>query len=505
MNEEHTPVIVGTAQLVDRDADVERHIEPLEMLARMAQGAAEDAGVGKTLLAKLDTVALVGIAGWNPDNAPNLVATKIGAKPKHEYVTGTGGQVGVTLLNHVAADIVAGKSELAFVGGCNNLKVLMKAISVGKQLAWTRGGAGKPQMVGGDEPGSTELEAQYGLKQPPDIYPLFENALRAKLGLGLAEHARRMGDLFTRFTEVAAANPYAWFPTVRSAEELITVTPANRMISFPYPKYLNAVLNTEQAAGLMVCSLAKAKSLGIPQEKYVYWWGGAHSQERAWWASERPRFTECPSMKDTHTSALANAGLSTDDIDHFDFYSCFPIAVQMACEMLSLDVSDARGFTVTGGLPYAGGPASAYTLHSLAEMCQVLRENPGDKGLVTGNGWYLTKHSAAVLSSAPRTNGDAVDALQKDLPSKQMDTAPRPVQEDAEGRAHVEAYTVSYDRDGCPMRGIVVGSTESGRRFIANTPDNVNFLEAFVSEEQIGCRGTVARNDQSLLEFAPSD
>ena len=505
MNEERTPVIVGTAQLVDRDGDVDRHIEPLEMLVRMAEGSALDAGPGPSLLRKLDTVALVGIAGWHPDNAPNLVAERIGASPAHEYVTGTGGQVGVTLLNHVATEIVEGRSQLAFVGGCNNLKVLMKAIAAGKQLGWTRGGKGKPGMVGGDEPGSTELEGQYGLRQPPDIYPLFENALRAELGLSFEAHAKRMGNLFSRFTRVAAANPYAWFPTERSAEELVTVTPANRMISWPYPKYLNAVLNTEQAAGLIVCSLAQARSLGIAEDKYVYWWGGAHSQEKAWWASERPVFTECPSMKDTHVSALANAGLGVDEIDHFDFYSCFPIAVEMACKMLSLDLDDPRGFTVTGGLPYAGGPASAYTLHSLAEMCRVLRDHPGNKGMVTGNGWYLTKHSAAILASSPKPGAEPRDGLIEALPSREMKTDPRPVNPQAQGAAQIEAYTVSYDRAGRPVRGIVVGATDSGDRFIANTPDNEGFLETFVASEQVGTRGQVTMGADSSLVFMPSD
>ena len=104
-------------------------------------------------------------------------------------------------------------------------------------------------------------------------------------------------------------------------------------------------------------------------------------------------------MKDTHLSAPGNADVEVGQMNYFDFYSCFPIAVEMACEMLGLDVKDSRGFTVTGGLPYAGGPASAYTLHSLAEMVVKLRKERGSKGLVTGNGWYLTKHSAAVLAS----------------------------------------------------------------------------------------------------------
>lgn len=504
MNEEYTPVIVGCGQLVDREADLDRHIEPLEMLRRVAVAAAEDTGAGGNLLSQLDTVALVGTAGWHPDNAPNLVAESIGAKPAHEYVTGTGGQVGITLFNHVASEIVEGRSKLAVVAGCNNLKVLMKAIGVGKQLTWTRGGTGEPELIGGDERGNTELEGHYGLKQPPDIYPLFENAFRAKLGLGLDEYMARLGNLFTGFTRVAAANPYAWFPVERSAEELITVTPQNRMISFPYPKYLNAVLNTEQAAGLIVCSVAEARRLGIREDKWVYWWGGAHSQERAWWASERPRFTECPAMKDTHVSALRNAGLDVAEIDRFDFYSCFPVAVEMACEMLGIGIDDPRGFTVTGGLPYAGGPASAYTLHSLAEMAGTLAKNPGQKGLVTGNGWYLTKHSAAVLASAPKEDGLPYEGLIDNLPSHDMETAPRPVNPDALGRGRIEAYTVNYDRDGRPVRGIVLGMTEQGERFLANTSSSPAFLEDFVACEQVGTEGTLGR-DGERVSFTPDE
>jgi acetyl-CoA C-acetyltransferase len=501
VNEDNIPVIIGTGQLVDHEASVENHMDPLDMLSQVAASAAEDSGVGSSLLTKLDTIALVGIAGWHPDNAPDLVASKIGAHPSHEYVTGTGGQVGISLLNFVANEIVKGESDLSLVAGCNNLKVLMKAIQVGKQLEWTRGGSGTPTLVGGDEPGSSELEGQYGLNQPPDIYPLFENALRSKLGLTIPAHRERMGNLFTKFTEVAAENSYAWFPTHRSAEELTTVTPTNRMISFPYPKYLNAVLNTEQAAGMIICSVSKAKAMGIPEEKWVYWWGGAHSQEKAWWASERPVFTECPSMKDTHLSALSNAGVGVQDMDYFDFYSCFPVAVQMACEMMGIKIDDNRGFTVTGGLPYAGGPASAYTLHSIAEMVTRLRNHGESKGLVTGNGWYLTKHSAAVLSSTPPESTPRDGIIEK-LPSAEMQTSPSVVDPDATGSGVIEAYTVSYDREGKPARGIVLGKSENGSRFLANTPDSISFLESFVAEEQVGVKG-VLRKDAGMVRFSP--
>jgi acetyl-CoA C-acetyltransferase len=508
MNDAQTPVIVGTGQLVDRDANIDRYIEPLEMLTRTAILAAEDAGVGSSLLEKLDTVALVGVSGWHPQNAPGLVGERLGAHPAKEYTTAIGGQVGVTLTNFAADQIMAGKSDLALVSGCNNLRVLMKAVAAKRQMPWTRGGQGDAELIFGDEKGTTELEISYGMAGPPDVYPLFENALRARLGLDMGSHQKRMGRLFERFTEVAAGNPYAWFPIRRSAEELTTVTPNNRMISFPYTKYLNAILNTEQAASLIVTSVAKARSLGIPEDRWVYWWGGAHSQEKAWWVSERPDFASCPAMKDSTISALTNAGVDISEIDHMDFYSCFPVAVEMACQMLGLDVNDGRGFTVTGGLPYAGGPASAYTLHSLSSMVEKLRANPGT-GLVTGNGWYLTKHAAAVLASEPKGGHRPRTGLVDSLPSEHMETAPQPLASRPQGPAHIEAYTVHYGRDGKPVRGVVLGRTAEGERFLANTPNDTSLLEAFVSEERIGSRGTLvqpSRQDEQdgLTLFEPA-
>ena len=487
MSDENVPVIVGTGQLVDRDADVDRFIEPVEMLATVATKAAEASGAGDAILKSLDTIALVETVGWHPDNPVDLVSARIEATPSGQYITGTGGQAGTMLVNRIANEIVQGRYSSALVAGCNNLKVLMKARSVGKRLVWTRGGKGQAVMIGNDEPGNNELESLYGLEDPPDVYPLFENAMRASLGLSIEEHNQGIGRLFTRFTEVAADNPYAWFPTRRSAEELITVTPSNRMIAFPYPKYLNSILNTEQAAGVLICSLAHAKRLGVPDHRMVFWRGGASSNEEPWWVSERPDYTDCPAMRDTHVSALANAGLNVSDIDHFDFYSCFPVAVEMACKVLDLSIDDPRGFTVTGGLPYAGGPASAYTLHSLSEMTEKIVRNKGGSGMVTGNGWHLTKHAATILSGEP--GEEPREGLIDDLPARPKG---KEVDLSASGEGTIEAYTVSYDREGMPTRGIVLGRTERDQRFLANTPTDIDLLNSFVTEEQVGATGKLS-------------
>ena len=65
---------------------------------------------------------------------------------------------------------------------------------------------------------------------------------------------------------------------------------------------------------------------------------------------------------------------------------------------------DARGLTVTGGLPYFGGPGNNYSLHAIATMVERLRER-GGTGLVSAMGWYATKHAVGIYGAAPPAEG----------------------------------------------------------------------------------------------------
>lgn len=491
MADERSAVLVGAAQLTQRDADPHEAPGPLAMLAQVAREAAEDAGAGDSALRALDTLGVVQVVGWGARNGPRLLAEAIAAKPARELVTAIGGELPVTLVNHIAQRIADGEVRVALVAGCNNLRTLRLARETGIRPDWERGGSGEPELFGEEKPGSSPRELAYGLNAPAFVYPVFENALRARRGLDLETHRRRIGALMSRFSEVAARNPYAWFPVARSAEEIARPTPQNRMIAFPYTKYMNAVIETDQAAAVLMMSAAAARSLGVPEEKWVHWWAGAHGQEEAWFPSERPDFAECRSLGDTVGRALAGAGVALEAIDHVDLYSCFPVAVEMACEMIGLDEDDPRGLTVTGGLPYAGGPTNNYTLHALATMMERLRARPGSKGLVTGNGWYLTKHSACVASTAP-PGGRARRAAP---PPVGVRRAPEPPAEEVRGRGTLEAYTVRYERDGAPKQGIVLGRMDDGRRFLANTPDDRALLESFAAVEGVGREGRLSTAD----------
>jgi acetyl-CoA C-acetyltransferase len=294
--------------------------------------------------------------------------------------------------------------------------------------------------------------------------------------------------LFAPFTKVAAANPEAWFPVERSAEELITVTDRNRMVGFPYPKYLNAIMDVDQSAGVLITSVGKARALGVPQDRLVYLHGCADAAD-LWYPLERQNYYSSPAIRLTGRQALDMAGAELADIDFIDLYSCFPVAVEVAATELGLSLDDPRGFTVTGGLPYAGGPGNNYAMHSIAVMLRKLREKRGAKGLVTANGWFLTKQAVGVYSTDPvegawrRQDPHVIQA--------EIDALPHPpIVEHPQGAATIETYTVVHRREGYG-RGIVIGRDQAGHRFVANTPEDEATLRGLEAVESVGRTGRV--------------
>jgi acetyl-CoA C-acetyltransferase len=170
-------------------------------------------------------------------------------------------------------------------------------------------------------------------------------------------------------------------------------------------------------------------------------------------------------MTTTTSSALAAAGLGIDDVAHLDLYSCFPSSVLLALDALGVSAGDRRGVTVTGGLPYSGGAGSDYMTHSIAAMVDVLRADPGAAGLVTGVGMHMTKHVAAVYSTAP-------GAVAPPMPAKHPPPEPpRRIVDTATGPATVASYTVAHGRDGSPEWGLAVCDLPSGDRAYAKVLD----------------------------------
>jgi acetyl-CoA C-acetyltransferase len=497
---DNLPVIVGVGQLTSKVTDVAAAPSPLEMLETVAYRAAADAGLDS--LRAVDTIASLPVFYWDEANPAAALAEHLGLDVRRRILTGDGGEIGVVLLNWIAGQIMDGSAGTALLVMSNNMKTVALGARGGVNVVWPGGGHGEPELLRTESKKAVaDDEEALGILRPIQFYPIIENAIRAARGQTITEHRQYLGRLFAPMTEVAARNPYAWFPTAYSPEQLITATPDNRMVCFPYTKRLNAVIDVDQAAALLVTSRGEARRLGIPEDKWVHWWSGADAAERAYYVSSRPNLDEAPGQADCHVSTLRNAEVGVDEIAAFDFYSCFPAPVQIAMKNLGLSIDDPRSLTVTGGLPYAGGPGTGYCIASLAAMTERLRSAPGDIGLVTGNGMYVSKHSATVLSTAPPRASRPVSGLVADLPSARMRTEPVPITRQR-GRGVLDSYTVEHDRTGGPVKGVVVGRFDDGSRFVAATPSDAAFLGQFEAEERIGTTGKV-REDGPVLAFYP--
>lgn len=482
------PVVVGVGQLTNHIKTLDDAIEPMEMMVRVAQAAAEDAG-SRDLIWKIDSLQVVNLLSWQYPDAPGLLAEKLGIAPAQQVYTAVGGNTPQMLVNQTSEAIVKGEIKLALLTGAECGATRSMARKQSAMLPWDV--RGTPENVVGDQRiGFNDSESRHGAMAPIRMYPLFENAIRAHLGQTIEEHQHYVAKLCSRFTQVAAKHPNAWFPIARTPEEIETVSPQNRWVCFPYPKLMNAIMEVNQSAAVLLTGSETAKELGIPEEKWVYVHGGGEANDK-WFVSDRVNYHRSPAIKAATSRALSQAGLTVDDIDFFDLYSCFPSAVQMGLDALGLTTEEPRDVTVTGGLPYFGGAGNNYVMHSIATTVERLRENPEQKALVTALGWFATKHAAGVYSSKPPTGEWVRTDPKVDQATVEAMESP-PFTADASGDATIETYTVCFGRDGEPETGIVVGRlNDGGARFFANTPADKELLWSMTREEFVGRPGVV--------------
>src|SRR5881628_2933117 len=476
MPERILPVLVGAGQTIDRPADPAAGREPLVLMEEAGHRAAEDAGGGARLLAALDTVAVVNVICHDYGDAAGLLAERLGCQPARTIYTTLGGNTPQSLVNHLCDEIAAGRTERA----------LGRA---GRPSGWAHRPASAPPW-GDGRPGVSAHEARHGIGQPIVTYPMVENAFRAARRLSLEAHRRELADFAARAAAIAAANPYAWFRDAKDAATLATVTAENRMVGFPYPKFMNAILDVNQGAALVLASEAAARRLGLAPARWVYPWAGVDVTEH-WFFQDRVDYHTLPGLRRAGALLLEAVGLGIERVQHLDLYSCFPIAPRLSAAMLGLAPDDPRPLTVTGALPWFGGPGNNYATHAIATLLERLRADRTSLGLVHALGWILTKHALAIYAGTPppkgwqRVGGAALQQWVDALPHP-------PVEEEASGRGTIEAYTIVHGRDGGAERGAVIGRLVDGRRFLAVVRAERAVLEAMEREEQVGRVGRVS-------------
>ncbi|MGE0667830.1 MAG: acetyl-CoA acetyltransferase [Sphingomonadales bacterium] len=501
--EDSTPILIGGGQFTEKGVSPDKAHPPMGIAAEAAKAAMADTGLGAAIAPHICTLAMIRIfpdstnrprvahGFGRAENPPRAVARRIGANPRNAIYTQVGGNTPQKLVSEMCERIAAGDVSMALIAGAEAIQTTKDAMRQGLSLDWQEEDEGSLEDRGIGGSFVTPHEFAHGIGIPIQTYPLFENVIRRRQGHTVAQHLHAMGELFAPFTRVAAANPYAFYGTERTAGELAKPEGSNRYISFPYPRWMNAMDGVNQGSAVILTSVGKARELGIPQDKWVFVHGVGEAVEKL--ISFRERLDRAPAMKLSGQKALDMAGKTIADMDFIDLYSCFPSAVEVACDELGLAYDDPRGLTVTGGLPFFGGPGNSYSLNAIAAMLPKLRRKPGSFGLIGANGGYLSKQGTGIYSTTP-TEG----RWERENPSSyqgEIDSLPdAPFTETPAGNAIIESYTVVYGKTG-PERGIVIGRQSDGTRFVANTPADAAVLNDLVERDGMGRPGTAVSHE----------
>lgn len=488
-----TPVLVGAGTATQRLDDPLAALDPVQLLVQAAEHAAADAGT-TALLAAVDTVFTMQ-GTWAARDAGRIVARQIGASSARSVRVEVG-TLQTTVFGMAAARIASGAADVALVGGTEAKWRELRARVTGVELA----PIAEPADAAPDEvvaPHGAILggrEIALRLVQAAHHYALIENARRALDGQGLDEHLDAVAAVWARANAVARTNPEAWNPQPMSPADIRTPGPKNKPIAFPYNKWHNSQWNVDQAAALVLCSVERARALGIAEDRWVFPHVVADSEHMVP-VSERVDVARSPGFAIAGRTALEHAAAGIDDVAHLELYSCFPIAVRT--QMLELGIGADRQVTCTGGMTWAGGPLNSAVVQQMPAMVRTLRADPGSLGLVNAISGMITKQGVSLWSATPPRRPFArhdVSAAAAEATRRVEVAADAP----AGATVRVVTSTVLYDGSGAAERAVVLGDLDDGRRVLADCHDGA-VCEAFVRDDRNGTTVTL-RDDGS---FAP--
>jgi len=487
---ERIPVIVGVGEYVDRPTQTSEALEPVALMERALRAAELDAGAA--LLPWVESIELIGLISWRYADPVSLLCQRLGIAPERKVNASMGGETPIRLIHEAAVRIARGELQVAAVVGGEAMSARSRAAKEKINLSWTPA-ASKENAV--KFPSSSfelsPVAKKLGVTDPAQIYPLYEMATQAAWGQTPAEALQQSAALWAQYAAVAANNENAWIRKAPDAATIASVDANNRLINWPYPKLMVANPSVNQAAGVIVTSLAVARSAGVPDDRIIHIWGGAAAKEPEDYL-KRDAYTHSTAQQAVLEKTAELVGGDAKRFAKLELYSCFPVVPKMALRNLGLDAQE-RTPTVTGGLTFFGGPLNNYMSHAVCAMVRELRAAPSELGLLYGQGGYVNKHHTLILSREAPQAPLAEDYSVQDIADRLRGPVPELV-EDYRGPASIETYTVLYARDGDPLYGVVVLRTPDGRRAMAKVlADDEASMALLLSTERnaIGSEGHV--------------
>ncbi|NOJ41150.1 acetyl-CoA acetyltransferase [Bradyrhizobium australiense] len=494
--EDRIPVIVGVGEIVDRPKDIADGLEPLALLEQAVRRAEADSGA--KLLGELGSLDVVNFLSWRYCDPEEQLAARLGAAPAHCYYGPVGGESPIRYIHEAAKRIARGECSVAVICGAEAQSTATKAERGGISLPWT------PFAHDVEEPKrgaafQKPMAVKLGVFRPITVYPLYESATSAHWGQTPREALAESGALWSIYSKVASENPNSWLKKRFTPDEITTPTPENRLIAWPYTKLMVANPTVNMGGAVLLTSLAKARTAGVPADRLIYPVGGASAEEPRDYLV-RDQFYESHPQNAVLKTVMDLVEGDGKKFDAIELYSCFPCVPKMARRTLGLgpDVQP----TVTGGLTFFGAPLNTYMTHAAVAMVRKLRQG-GQLGLLYGQGGFVTKHHGLVLSREMPKEALKQDTSVQAEADRNRRTVPDFVTE-ASGKGKVESFTVIYKGNGEVEHGVVMLRTEQDARALARVPaDDAVTLKHLLDMDRtpVGSVGAIVAVDDGVLEW----
>jgi acetyl-CoA C-acetyltransferase len=489
------PAITGVGQVAKKDeASI---IHPIELLERAARLAMEDAGVRA---ARIGAVLCTPLSALADDDASLLLGARLDIPPGIRLVSSYSGAAPQQLLAEACRLIQEEEVEAVLVAGGIADASVRRARDRGidppaaPTAAWSQGSDGLQSALAIDRQASLPFtpERAAGAGLPSSYFALIQSSVAA--GLDPATQRKQLGSLLAPFTAVAASRPQvAWFPMFRTADEISDVTAANRLIAEPFTKLMCSFPTVDLAAAIVVTAdpvgSPSSPGMSAPIRPLALTSTREASSPAGWKVMHEPR-----ALRRAVDRVVELSDDAFERVVAFDLYSCFPAAVAMGCWALGLPDQPDQALTVTGGLPYFGGPGASYSLHAIVSMVEDLRRQPDSTGVVVSLGGMADNFSVGIYGA-----GDVPYSGEVVAP----DPAPSvPARRTAEGKGVVDAMTVLHDRDRGPVAAPIIARLPDGSRVGARAASDQ--LAADLAGTSLVGQDVVLRNEDGKVSYEPA-
>ena len=366
------------------------------------------------------------------------------------------------LINNTCNKIIKGEIRAGLILGGESRAKMIAALKEGIEYKEMELSTNPDQYVKAKDDLYGEGEAEALGLMAVGYYAVMESAMRKSKSLTLKEHEDYLGSMYADFSEIASKNQYAASDKSISKDQIMLANSDNKPMAYPYNKYHCTSWNVSQASAILICEEGLADQLNISKQKRIYPMASSETNHMIA-LIQRPSLISSAGLKLASEKINAVVDKHSINLNLIDLYSCFPVAVQQFENVLNLNTKTSR--TITGAMPFAGGPLNNYMLHATVQALLKLRSESGHS-LITGVSGMMTKQSFCLWSSEYQMPFYHADVTKK---AQQLDK-PIPISNAKDGNGIVIGYTVLYEGTK-PTLGVFYIEDSQGERKVVTSED----------------------------------